>query len=221
MLDGFNSPTELVEKAKELGHPALAITDHGSIHGYLELYKAAKKNNIKPIIGVEMYITNTFAEDGLAKELEKYHIIVLAKNEKGLKNLFQLVTLSNTEGFYYKPRITFEWLKEHSEGLIVSSACIQGEVAQNIINNNIDKAKKYYKESIKIYKSRIKNSKNREDITANKLNLALAKKFIGDSSYMSDFEELREIGNYSYLIDSIINKPREKIINDLINNYGT
>ena len=119
---------------------------------------------------------------------------------------------------------------EYQEALYESEMVIkkkpdlaEGWFYSGVINehqDNIDKAKKYYKKSIEVYKSRMKNSKKGEDITANKLNLALAKKFIGDSSYVNEFEELREIGNYSYLIDSIINKPRKKIINELINNYG-
>lgn len=151
LLDGFNAPEVLAERAADAGHKALALTDHGNIHAFLRHYKACKKHDIKPIIGCEFYITSTFSNDGLSKEEDTYHLVVLAKNDEGLNNIFQLVTLSNTEGFYYKPRISFEMLKEHQEGLIVSSACLGGEVAKKILNNDMDAATKIAKEYKKIF----------------------------------------------------------------------
>lgn len=135
-LDGFNSPKELVQKAKSLGHPAMAITNHGTLHQFVELYKAAKKEGIKPIFGIEFYTTKNIKE----KESGQNHLIVWAKNKKGLDNLFKLITIANTEGFYYKPKIDFELLKEHKEGLIVSSACLAGEIPQALKDNDTKKA---------------------------------------------------------------------------------
>ncbi|HUM43797.1 MAG TPA: DNA polymerase III subunit alpha [Fervidobacterium sp.] len=136
-LDGFDSPKDIVKKAKELGHPAIAITDHGNVHGFVELYKAAKEEGIKPIFGCEFYTASNMYE----KNDERFHLIVLAKNKEGLKNLFKLVTLANTDGYYYKPRIDFNTLKEHSEGLIVMTACLAGEIPKALEINDIERAK--------------------------------------------------------------------------------
>ena len=146
-LDGFNSPNEIVKKAKEMGHKAVALSEHGNMHSYLRLYKAAKKHDIKPIFGIEFYTTDDMTK---RKDQQRGHLIALAKNEKGLKNLFELTTASNTKGFYYKPRIDFDKLCEHKEGLIVSSACMAGDVAKKLQDNEYDEAKelalKYKKE---------------------------------------------------------------------------
>lgn len=137
LLDALNTPEELVKKAKSLGQKAIAISDHGSMHGFYELYKHAKANDIKPIIGVEAYIT----EDIYAKKRGYDHLVLLAKNKTGLNNLFELVSRSNTEGFYYKPRIDFDMLKVYSEGLIVLSACMGGTVAKRLLEAEYDMAK--------------------------------------------------------------------------------
>ena len=152
MLDGLPSPEEIVGKAKHMGHEAVAITDHGSIHNFLEFYKEANEQDIKPIIGIEFYITSTFANIGLSKEEDAYHLIAWAKNDEGLKNIFELVTFSNTEGFYYKPRITFEKLKQHKEGLIISSACLGGEISKLLLNDQYSKAKEVAEEYQSVFK---------------------------------------------------------------------
>ncbi|MFW6028752.1 MAG: DNA polymerase III subunit alpha [Halanaerobiales bacterium] len=138
LLDGGNSPKELVKKAKEMGHKAIALTDHGAIHGFYELYSAAREEGIKSIIGVEAYE----AEDINEKSTLRYHLIILAKNKLGIKNLFQMITKANTEGFYYKPRIDFSMLKQYHEGLIVSSACMQGKLSYFLRKGNYERAKK-------------------------------------------------------------------------------
>ena len=107
-----------------------------SIHNFVELYKAAKEEEIKHIFGIEVYVANDMHD----KEGKRHHLIILAKNKKGLDNIFKMVSKSNTEGFYYKPRIDFEILKKHSEGLIVSSACLAGEIPRALENNNNERA---------------------------------------------------------------------------------
>ena len=139
LLDGFNKPTEIVEKAKEMGHKAVALTDHGNMFGFLNFYKKAKEEGIKPIIGIEFYITDDADEKDTR---QTNHLLVLAKNETGLNNLMKLISKANVDGFYYKPRIDFDWLKDYSEGLIVSSACLQGKVAQLLMDNRYEEAEK-------------------------------------------------------------------------------
>ena len=142
LLDGYNSPEEIVERVDELGQNAVAITEHGTMSSFVRFYEEANDKDIKPIIGVEMYVAddmhNKFKRD------EK-HLVLLAKNNKGLENLYHLVTIANEEGFYYKPRIDFEELSKNSEGLIAMSACLKGVVPYYIGQNNVNKAKKVAK----------------------------------------------------------------------------
>lgn len=150
ILDGAASTAQIASKAKADGMPAVAITDHGGMFGVKEFHVSCKKNGIKPIIGIEAYV----ARRGRLRKEEKidssgHHLILLAKNYKGYQNLLKLTSLANTEGFYYKPRIDKELLEKYNEGIIVSSACLGGEVAQNIMNGNFNKAK----ETILWYKS--------------------------------------------------------------------
>lgn len=143
LLDGLSRIDELIAKAKEMGMESLAITDHGVMYGAIEFYKKAKKAGIKPIIGCELYITEGNMHDkrpGI--DDKRFHLIVLAENETGYKNLIKLVSLAHLEGFYYKPRIDKELLKEHSKGLIGLSACLGGELSRAIATGNHEKAKK-------------------------------------------------------------------------------
>lgn len=142
LLDGLPKIDQMVERVKELGMDSLALTDHGNIYGAVEFYKKAKEKGIKPIIGIEMYQ----AFEGYRQERpniddKRYHLILLVKNKIGYKNLVKLITHSYLEGFYYKPRIDEELLKEYSEGLIATSACLQGKVARLILANKIAEAK--------------------------------------------------------------------------------
>ncbi len=129
--DAIPHPKELALKAKELNMPAVAITDHGNMFGAVEFFKACKEVEIKPIIGCEMY----FMDDRSNKKGKKYHIVLLAKDEEGYRNLSKLVTIGNTEGFYYTPRIDWNDLQAHSKGLIVMTACIQGIVNLKLLLN--------------------------------------------------------------------------------------
>ncbi|RUT73501.1 DNA polymerase III subunit alpha [Ancylomarina longa] len=142
ILDGAAKTDKIAAKAKEDGMPAVAITDHGSMFGVKEFHVACGKVGIKPIIGVEAYV----AKRGHLRKENKidasgYHIILLVKNYKGYQNLLKLTSIAHTDGMYYKPRIDKDLLEKYNEGLIVSSACLGGEVAQHIMTGNIDKAR--------------------------------------------------------------------------------
>ncbi|MBR5227128.1 MAG: DNA polymerase III subunit alpha [Clostridia bacterium] len=142
LLDGANKIKELVAKVKELGMNAVAITDHGNMFGAIELYKECKKNNIKAIIGCEMYVAprSRFEKEGKV-DTEPNHLILLAMNENGYKNLTKLCSIGYTEGFYYKPRVDLDALKEYSQDLIALSGCMAGAVARKIIEKDLEGAK--------------------------------------------------------------------------------
>ena len=147
LFDGIATPQEYVDRAKELGMPAIAITDHGSLSGHREMYRTAKEAGIKPILGVEGYMAQDRFDHRDASEREHVldmvynHIVILAKNEKGLENLNKLNEIAWTEGFFKKPRIDFEVLEKYSEGLIVTSACPSGIVAKSIETGELAVAK--------------------------------------------------------------------------------
>ncbi|MBI4239642.1 DNA polymerase III subunit alpha [Candidatus Uhrbacteria bacterium] len=136
LLDGLARIDGLVRRAKEFYMPALALTDHGALYGAIEFYQAARKEGVKPIIGVETYLTSRGRFRKSTKEDdERFHLILLAKTNQGYKNLLRLVTASYLEGFYYKSRIDFELLREHSEGIIALSGCLNGHISQAILEN--------------------------------------------------------------------------------------
>ncbi len=142
LLDGLAKIDDLVKEAKNNNMPALALTDHGNLYGAIEFYKKAKNAEIKPIIGVEAYVaprSRHQKEPGIDGKV--YHLVLLARNEEGYKNLIKLVSASHLEGFYYKPRIDKELLSEHSEGLIGLSACMAGEIPRLLLSGNLQKAK--------------------------------------------------------------------------------
>lgn len=142
LLDGANRIKDLPVRAKELGMDAMAITDHGAMFGAIDFYKACKANGVKPIIGCEVYVAPRSRKDKDPNLDARYsHLILLAKNNEGYKNLAKLVSLGYTEGFYYKPRIDHEALEEYHEGLVCCSACLAGEVNQAILANDMEKAK--------------------------------------------------------------------------------
>jgi DNA polymerase III subunit alpha len=152
LLDGLGKIDELVKLAKKYEMPALALTDHGVMYGAIEFYKKAKKAGIKPIVGVEAYVARNGHLNKRAKLDEKpYHLILLAKNIVGYKNLVKLTTIAHLEGFYYKPRIDFELLEKYSEGLICSSACLAGEVASHILNNDLKSAREMIKKYQRLF----------------------------------------------------------------------
>jgi DNA polymerase-3 subunit alpha len=144
LLDGFSRVPNLIKRAKELNMSAIAITDHGNMFGVIDFYKTAKKEGIKPIIGCEVYTApRTIRDKDPNYDKHQGHLVLLAKNMQGYKNLIKLVSISYTEGFYYKPRVDLEELEKHSEGIIALSACLAGDVAKSLMNRNYDKAKFY------------------------------------------------------------------------------
>ncbi|MER2026643.1 MAG: PHP domain-containing protein, partial [Lachnospiraceae bacterium] len=144
LLDGSNKIKEYVKRVKELGMDSAAITDHGVMYGVIDFYKAAKEAGIKPIIGCEVYVApgSRFDREQGAGDDRYYHLILLAENNKGYANLMKIVSRSFTEGYYYKPRVDVELLREFHEGIIASSACLAGEVARNIVRDDIAAADK-------------------------------------------------------------------------------
>ena len=145
LLDGAIKLKELINFCKDNDMPACAITDHGVMYGAIEFYKLAKANNIKPLIGCECYVHTGDIHEKDPNNNPHFHIVLLAKNLTGYKNLIKLVSTSHLEGFYYKPRINHDLIKEHSEGLICLSACLGGEVNSCITNGNTEKAKEIAK----------------------------------------------------------------------------
>ena len=141
LLDGACRIKELIKKAKENNMSALALTDHGVMYGAIQFYKEAVANNIKPIIGCEVYLApNSRKDKSYGKKESPSHLILLAKNKLGYQNLIQLVTSSFLEGFYYKPRVDKEILRKYNEGLIALSACLKGEVSRSILQNDFAEA---------------------------------------------------------------------------------
>src|SRR6476661_4390471 len=144
LLDGANRIDDLIRRAQEFEQPALAITDHGNLHAAWEFQEKARKAGVKPINGMEAYVAPASRKDrGRPTPGAKpyYHLVLLARDAVGYKNLIKLSSLGFTEGFYTKPRVDREILAKYSEGLIVSSACLAGEVAQHLMENREDAAR--------------------------------------------------------------------------------
>ena len=181
LLDGANRIKDLPVRAKELGMDAMALTDHGVMYGAIDFYKACKKEGIKPIIGCEMYVaprSRLSKEPGIDNKY--YHLILLAKNNQGYKNLSKLVSLSFIDGYYYKPRIDLEILEKYHEGLICLSGCLAGAVNQALLNGNNEKAeeialwhKKVFGED---YYIEVQNNGLQEQVLANQKLIQLARK---------------------------------------------
>ncbi len=181
LLDGANRIKDLPVRAKELGMDSIAITDHGVMYGVIDFYKACKKEGIKPIIGCEVYVaprTRFDKEPGIDNHY--YHLILLAKNNEGYKNLSKLVSLGFVDGYYYKPRIDREILEKYSKGLVCLSACLAGEVNQALLNGNEEKAQQVALWHKKIfgddYYIEIQNNGIKEQILANQKLVQLARK---------------------------------------------
>ena len=154
LLDGLAKIDDLIDRAKELGMKALALTDHGNLYGAVEFYKKAVKAEIKPILGVETYVAPRSRFEKQAKIDDNYfHLILLAENNLGWKNMIKLITKSHLEGFYYRPRVDKELLRQYHEGIIALSACLAGEIPQLILKNNFEQAEKTIKEYQEIFGS--------------------------------------------------------------------
>ncbi len=152
LLDGAARIKDLIAAAKQQGQRAIAITDHGVMFGAMNFYKEAKANGIKPIIGCEVYeAARTRFDKQSEYDAQSYHLVLLAKNMLGYQNLINIVSKAYVEGFYSKPRVDLELLREHSEGIIALSACIAGKIPQMIIQGNYAKAKEEAQKYIEIF----------------------------------------------------------------------
>ncbi|HEY93440.1 MAG TPA: PHP domain-containing protein, partial [Dehalococcoidia bacterium] len=151
LLDGMCRIPQLVNRAKEIGMDSLAITDHGVMYGAVQFYNAAVAAGIKPIIGCETYVALGSRTSRTSADKQSYHLVLLAKNLTGYRNLIQLTTKANLEGFYYRPRIDKELLAEYSEGLIGLSACRGGELPFLIEQNRMEEARqsaRWYRDNL-------------------------------------------------------------------------
>jgi DNA polymerase III subunit alpha len=183
LLDGANKVDKMFERIKALKQPAVAMTDHGNMFGAIEFYREAMSHGIKPIIGCEIYVapTSRFEKKGVDKGPKEYnnHLILLAMNNEGYRNLCKLVSLGYMEGFYYKPRIDKDLLKQFNGGLIALSACLQGEVSQALNYGNYEKAKAAVEQYATIFGDRyyieIQDNKLPEQEKVNQLLVELAK----------------------------------------------
>jgi DNA polymerase-3 subunit alpha len=181
VLDGLPSIDALVGKAVSLGMPALAITDHGAMYGVYEFYKKAKKAGIKPILGIEAYLNPWQVGMKSRSTKESYHLLMLAMNDIGYKNLVRLSSLSYTEGFYYKPRIDHETLKDYSEGIICTSGCLASEIPRLILSGKQDEAETRLGWYLNAFKDRFYIELQDHDIpelhSVNKVLVEFSKKF--------------------------------------------
>ncbi|HET7394436.1 MAG TPA: DNA polymerase III subunit alpha, partial [Candidatus Binatia bacterium] len=183
LLDGANKVEKLFQRIKMLKQPAVAMTDHGNMFGAVEFYREAISHGIKPIIGCEIYVapTSRFEKKGIDRGPKEYnnHLILLAMNQEGYRNLCKLVSLGYMEGFYYKPRIDKELLKELNGGLIALSACLQGEVSQALSSGNVEKAKTAAESYLSMFGDRyyieVQDNKLTEQEKVNRLLVELAK----------------------------------------------
>jgi DNA polymerase III subunit alpha len=152
LLDGLGKLPDLIAKAKEYGMDSLAITDHGAMYGSFKFYMKAKAAGIKPIIGVETYVARRSRHDKEGKiDTDPFHLLLLAKNEVGYKNLMKLVTKAHLEGFYYKPRVDWELLTQYHEGVIATSACVQGQICNLLREGNTQDAERVASEYAELF----------------------------------------------------------------------
>ncbi len=181
LLDGASRIKELVAQTKNLGMTAIAITDHGNMFGVIDFYKQAKDAGIKPILGCEVYVANKSLYDKNTDRENYYsHLVLLAENEVGYQNLMKLVSIGYTDGFYYRPRIDFETLSQHKEGLIALSACLAGVVSRKILKHSYDEGLKAAKEYSELFGREhffieLQNHGIREEIEVNKHLVNIAK----------------------------------------------
>ena len=205
LLDGMSRIKDLPVRAKELGMKAIALTDHGVMYGAVEFYKECTKNNIKPIIGCEVYVaprSRFDKEPGIDSGYN--HLILLAKNKIGYQNLSKLVSLSFIEGYYYKPRIDLEILEKYSEGLICLSACLAGSLSQAIIKNDMKKAEEialWHKQIFKDdYYIEIQHNGLRQQIMVNQKLIELARKLEIPLAATNDAHYLKKEDSYFHEI---------------------
>jgi len=152
LLDGLSKVKDMAKRAKDLGMSAIALTDHGNMYGVITFYKACLEAGIKPIIGAEIYVSKRTRHDKEAGvDSDSNHLILLAKDAQGYKNLMKIISIANLEGYYYRPRTDMQLLKEHHEGLICLTACLGGFVSEPLMNNQQETAEKRAKELNEIF----------------------------------------------------------------------
>ncbi|MCS7245219.1 MAG: DNA polymerase III subunit alpha [candidate division WOR-3 bacterium] len=181
LLDGVASIKDLVTTCKEYGMSAIALTDHGNLFGIIDFYEKALEVGIKPILGMEAYVSPVPIDKKPDSKSSYYHITLIAKNDQGLKNLYKLSTISYLEGFYSKPRIDKNLLEKYSDGIIVLSGCLKGEIPQYILKNDYDSARKAVEWFRDVFKDdfylELQDVGIKENIQVNKELLELAKKY--------------------------------------------
>ena len=152
LLDGLSRIDDLVERAAELNQPAIALTDHGAMYGTMPFYRAARRVGINPIIGIETYLAKRRMQDKDAqKDKERFHMLLLAQNQSGYRNLLHLASSAQLEGYYYKPRIDRSFMASHSDGLIATTGCMAGEIPQAINQGNMKLADELLGEYVDIF----------------------------------------------------------------------
>ena len=183
LLDGASRVKELIRRTKELGMDSVAITDHGVMYGAVRFYKEAKAQGIHPVIGCEVYLAPGMRQERAEVDGTRYyHLILLAENETGYRNLVELISLANIEGYYYKPRIDKELLRQYHEGVIALSACVAGEIPQAILRGNNERAEALIAEYVEIFGQdnfflEIQDHGLPEEKTVNRALRELAKKY--------------------------------------------
>jgi DNA polymerase-3 subunit alpha len=183
LLDGMTRIDQVFARAKELGMPALAITDHGALYGAFRFFLKGKEMGVKPIIGVEVYkAKNSRFDKKVGLEKDNYHLTLLAKNLVGYKNLLKLISSAHLEGFYYKPRVDFELLEKHREGIIVLSGCLSSEISSAILNRDYSEAERLIRKYIEIFDKNFyleiqRYPKLKESIFLNEELIKLSRKF--------------------------------------------
>ena len=152
LLDGASRIKELIRRTKELGMDSVAITDHGVMYGTVRFYKEAKAQGIHPVIGCEVYLAPGHRQERAEVDGTRYyHLILLAENEVGYRNLVQLISLANIEGYYYKPRVDKDLLRQYHEGIIALSACVAGEIPRSILRGDPERTDEILAEYVDIF----------------------------------------------------------------------
>ena len=152
LLDGLSRIGDLVSRAVELNQPAIALTDHGAMYGTMPFYRAAKKAGVKPIIGIESYLSmRDMQQRDPQKDKERYHMLLLAQNQAGYSNLLQLASAAQLEGYYYKPRIDRAFMAQYSDGVIATSGCMAAEIPRAIGQGNMTLAHELMAEYVDIF----------------------------------------------------------------------
>lgn len=151
LLDGATRIKELVKRVADYNMPAVAISDHGVLYGAIDFYNACRAAGIKPIIGCEVYLAPRTIRDKTKQDQTSYHLLLLAKDETGYRNLLRLSTIANLEGFYYKPRVDKSILRQHAEGLIATSSCLAGEIPDALLKGDFERARRLTEEYLDIF----------------------------------------------------------------------